>query len=217
MSQFNPYDAPSAALPRGKFLGDQGMWREGKVLLMTKEAGFPDRCVKCNAPAEGSRLKRHLSWHPQLLYVMIVFPGLLFYIIVAMIVRKTATIHVPICRRHRANRKRDIAIGWLGSLGGIALTIGAFAGDSVMPGEAVAGLAITGVAVLLGSMIYGALRARVIVPKRIDKNLIWLDGVCLDFLHALPDTSDRANPAWIEPVESKTEDELEIIEDFPEV
>src|SRR5438045_334031 len=40
-----------------------GIWRDGKTLVMMKEAFLPDRCVKCNGPANGYRLRRRLSWH----------------------------------------------------------------------------------------------------------------------------------------------------------
>jgi len=217
MSDFNPYDAPVAALPKGKYVGHQGMWREGKTLLMSKGAEFPDRCVKCNAPAEGYRLKRALSWHSPLLYLMIVFPGLLFYVIVALIVRKTASIRVPLCRRHRAARRRDIAIGWLGSLAGIAIFIGTLAVADSLSRSAAIGLAFGGIMLLLAAMIYGSLRARIVVPTRIDESMVWLKGIGAEFLAALPDAAAHANVPWIEPAKPKTEDTLEIVEDFREV
>jgi hypothetical protein len=217
MSQFNPYDAPTAALPRGKYVGELGMWREGKILLMSKGAEFPDRCVKCNSPAMGYRLKRDLSWHPQLLYLMIIFPGLLFYVIVALIVRKTAKIQVPLCRRHRAARRRDIAIGWMGSLAGIAMMFSAAVVSDSLPEPGGAVFVIAGIVTLLVAIIYGATLARVVVPQRIDTNLVWLKGVCPAFLATLPDASAHANAAWIEPAKPKEEDKLEIVEDFREL
>jgi hypothetical protein len=217
MSTFNPYDAPNAELPTGKYAGEQGMWREGKILVMSKGTVFPDRCVKCDAPAEGYRLNRDLSWHPSVWYLMIFFPGLLFYIIAAMIVRKTAKIRVPLCRRHRAARRRDIAIGWLGSLGGIAMFIGGFTVGDSLPEAGRAGLVIGGIVLLLAPMIYGSLRARVVVPTRIDESMVWLKGVGPEFLAALPDAAAHANAAWIEPANPKAEDKLEIVEDFREL
>ena len=41
-----------------------GVWRDGKIIVMSHDASFPDRCVKCNQPAAGYRLKRKLTWHP---------------------------------------------------------------------------------------------------------------------------------------------------------
>ena len=37
--------------------------RSKSLLVMTKEALLPGRCVKCNAPT-GDRLKRKLTWDP---------------------------------------------------------------------------------------------------------------------------------------------------------
>ena len=33
-----------------------GMWRDGKYLVVCRGALFPDRCIKTNEPAEGLRL-----------------------------------------------------------------------------------------------------------------------------------------------------------------
>jgi hypothetical protein len=214
MSDFNPYDAPSAPLPTGKYVGDQGMRREGKLLLMSKGAEFPDRCVKCNAPAEGYRLKRDLSWHSPGYYVLIFFlcPGLLTYIIVAMIVRKTARAWVPLCPRHRSARLRDIAIGWLGALAGIAMMFGA----ATAPGDYGPMMVTGGLVVFLVALLYGVLRAQAVVPSKIDKTMVWLRSISPDFLAMLPDASAHAQSAWLEPARPK-EDTLEIIDDFHEV
>ena len=46
-----------------------GVWRDQSTLVMTKDATLPDYCVKCDAPANGFRLKRNLSWHEPALYL----------------------------------------------------------------------------------------------------------------------------------------------------
>ena len=38
---------------------------------MSKDGEFPDRCIKCNAPAEGYRLKKTLIWHPRAWFFLI--------------------------------------------------------------------------------------------------------------------------------------------------
>src|SRR5258706_76322 len=53
-----------AKLQTGQAVGDAAIWRDKKVLVLGVRAALPDRCIKCNAPAEGSRLKRTLYWHP---------------------------------------------------------------------------------------------------------------------------------------------------------
>jgi hypothetical protein len=122
MSELNPYAAPQfgGPLPHSAE-ANGGVWRDGIVLVMHKQAVLPDRCVKCNESVNGLRLKRKLSWHHPALYLMIFFPGLLFYAIVALIVRKTARIDVGICERHRSRRRIGIAVAWLIALLGFAM------------------------------------------------------------------------------------------------
>ena len=48
------------------------LWQENKKLVARSETVFPDRCIKCNAPAGGSRLKRTLYWaHPAYLLLIL--------------------------------------------------------------------------------------------------------------------------------------------------
>src|ERR1043165_4984617 len=80
------------------------LWRRDKQLVTRSETPFPARCVRCNAPANGYRLKRQLYWHPPAYYLFILF-NLLVYAIVAMCVRKKAILHVGLCEKHRERRK----------------------------------------------------------------------------------------------------------------
>lgn len=82
-----------ADLGVGEARRGQGVWRHGGQLVMRKDALLPARCVKTNEPTD-RWLRRQLFWHTPALYIMIVFPGLLFYIIAALLFRKTADIKV---------------------------------------------------------------------------------------------------------------------------
>ena len=48
-----------------------GVWRDKATLIMSKDAQLPARCIKCNAPATGARLKKKLSWHHPAIYLLI--------------------------------------------------------------------------------------------------------------------------------------------------
>lgn len=63
MADINPYAAPQHGIVVNPPAVDPsgGVWRDGKLLVMHKKAVLPDRCVKCNQPAGGRRLKRSLS------------------------------------------------------------------------------------------------------------------------------------------------------------
>jgi hypothetical protein len=149
---------------------------------MTKDAALPDRCVRCNQPADGPRLRRNLSWHPAAWYVLLAISPLL-YIIVALIVRKTAKIEVGLCEEHRARRRRATTMGWLVSLAGIALMIGL----GVAAPDQYTGMGILiGVVVLFIGILHGVIGSQVTPPKRIDKRFVWLSQVSPDYLAQLP-------------------------------
>ena len=128
MNDDNPYAAPEfSAQSPSKFSGQAfgspdagGCWQDGNLLVLRKEAILPDRCIKCNLPANDYRLKRKLAWHPQVWYLTLLISPLL-YIIVALCVRHTAKIEVGLCERHRTRRSRAITYAWLAILGGITL------------------------------------------------------------------------------------------------
>ena len=145
---------------------------------MTKQAPLPQRCVKCNAPTQHT-LKRNLRWHHPALYVLIVV-GFLFYAILAMVLSKTATINVGLCETHAAARKRDIVITWMIVL----LSFGSFYFAAAAEEM---GFLLVGVVLLLGAIIYGSLKTRVVAPQKIDDHYVWLTGLDANYLEQFPE------------------------------
>lgn len=184
MSDFNPYAAPkSEVAPQGKFLeGGDGIWRDGALLIMRKDAVLPDRCVKCNTPAEGLRLRRNLSWHPSGWYVLLLI-SIPIYVIAALIVRKTAKIEIGLCANHKSRRRRAIAVGWVLSLAGLGLLVYGISAE-------IGWVLLIGVVLLLGGLIYGLVGAQTVVPSRIDQQYVWLKKVHPDYLADLADRGD---------------------------
>ena len=164
-----------------------GVWRRQRELVVAHDAPLPDRCMKCNSEVQGQRLKRQLYWHHPALYIMILFPGLLIYALVAMLVRKRATLHIGICDLHRSQRTRTIIIAWsLFLAGAVAIVFGA----SELTGEP-AVIAVTGgIVVILGGIIWGMVGARMVSARRIDKTHSFVRGACPAYLDELPE--------WIE-------------------
>jgi hypothetical protein len=158
--------------------GMPSIWRTQSVLVMTKEALLPGRCVKCNAYTD-ERLKRKLTWHHPALYLLI-FASILIYAIVAMIVRKTATVDVGFCPEHLAARKKHLSITWALGL----LSIGSFVGGLMFED---ATFFLASAALILATAIYGIVTLRVVVPTKIDDHLVWLKGVNADYLQELPE------------------------------
>lgn len=164
-------------LPPPPNMPGKGVWRERSKLVMSRDAELPPRCVKCNVPTH-LRLKRKLSWHHPAIYLIILL-ALLIYLIVAMVLRKSASIEIGLCHEHLAKRRRDlwITIGLLVvGLIGLGLAIG-FADVTYL---------LVGFLALIGALIYGIVAVRVVAPAKIDERFVWLSGVNKQYLNELP-------------------------------
>src|SRR5207249_3666533 len=130
-------------------LGSGLLWRQNRQMILRSETPLPDRCVRCNAPANGYKLKRQLYWHPSAYYLLILI-SLLIYVIVAVIIRKKALIHVGLCDQHRAQRKWTILGSWLAALLGVVLFVVGCIKSPIW--------ILIGLVLLLGGMIFGAVK-----------------------------------------------------------
>lgn len=160
------------------------VWRFNRQLVCRPGTSLPDRCVKCNVPVHGSRLKRQLYWHPALVYVLLLV-NLLVYIIVALFVRKRATLDVGLCDAHRKRRVLIIAGSWLTVLSGIALFVYGLSNNQ-------GGIALFGFLAFLVAAIVGAVLGPQVSAAKIDKDFVWVKGVCREYLEQLPDWSGPA-------------------------
>jgi len=161
------------------------LWRSGRVLVIGQGAALPDRCVKCNAPANGQRLLRKLYWHSPYIYLLILL-NLIIYLIVAIIVRKMARVEIGLCDAHRRQRWLAIGYGWLGALGGLGLFIVGLANDWN------AGVVVFGLVAFIAGMVLGVVKGPVVSAKRITPEFVWIKGVCPAYLESLPEWRDGA-------------------------
>ena len=172
-------------------LRGQGVWRDGNQLVMRKNAELPARCVKTNAPTDRT-LRRQLYWHNPLLYLMLIFPGLCIYVIVALIVRKSADIQVGLSPEGFRSRRWGIAIGWLSFLlGAVVFFVGVANSESNRNPANNWWIAI--IAGLLGGLIgiiVGVVKSRIVAPTKITDSHVWLSGVHSDYLASLPQWSE---------------------------
>jgi hypothetical protein len=171
----NPYAPPKASLdPRM----EDGPWRDGKILVMRQGSALPPRCVKCNEPAELPIQRQTVYWHEPWIYVFAV-TCLLVYALVSLVMRRRAILAPGLCRIHRKRRWLGIAMGWGGSMAALVLM---FLGGSndFLP------LLWIGGAMLLVAITAGLLLGRVLLPARIDKDLVRLKGCSQGFLDTLP-------------------------------
>lgn len=155
------------------------VWRSGRQLVTLLNSTLPDRCVKCNAPAPGGRMKRKLSWHHPALYLTI-FLGLLIYVILAVSVSKRATVIASLCAAHRSRRKRDILISW-------ALVIFGLVGFGTGIANESGWIGLVGGVAFFTGMIYAIVTTRMLAAKRIDKEHAWMTGCCPEFLADFPE------------------------------
>jgi hypothetical protein len=159
------------------------IWRNDKTLVMMKQALLPNRCVKCNAFAE-EQLHRKLTWHHPALYLLVLV-SILIYAIVAMCVRKTASINVGLCEDHLSTRRRNLLITWALGFASIASFVAAgFLEDGTF--------VLVGIALLFTCAIYGIVTLRVVVPSKIDDYFVWLKGVDTNYLQQFPEWRGQA-------------------------
>lgn len=183
--QFNPYAAPTMPQPMqaaGNYQG--GVWRKGNVLVLHQRAQLPQICVKSGTPAT-TWLKRDLSWHHPLCYLALL-GGLIPFVVIALIVTKKATVHVGLCEEWAARRKRWLTIGWSTALLGVALLIGGIvlAANEFQMG--IIGVPI-GIVVMLIGGIAGSIGSRIVTPKKITDEYVWMKGVHPDVLNLFPE------------------------------
>ncbi len=167
------------APPTERIHRQPAIFRDGGRLVVEPGASLPDRCVKCNGPAEGYTKKLNLSWHHPAIY-LIVLVGVLIYVIVALIVRKTARVNIPLCPTHRAKRRNIILTGLGIFLLGIVGFISAIALDNGW-------YALVGFVLFLGGIITMVMGSQTVTPALINERAAWLKGVGPDFLAELPD------------------------------
>ena len=146
------------------------VWRDRGFLVLRKGAALPDRCVKCNAPAKGYRLKRKLTWP-------------LFTIVILGNITQEARVDVGLCSRHRSRRMLGIAIAFALFLGGFMLFIlGASADITHGPPVALTAASI----MMIASAFLWFFSERTVWAKKIDPYFAWLKGVSREYLADLP-------------------------------
>jgi len=158
------------------------LWRFKKQFVMRLGSDMPERCVSCNAPAQGAKLKRQLSWHPPAYYLLI-FAGLLVYIIVAIIVAKKAVIHIGLCSRHRSQRRLAIAYCCFGVMAGLILFFGGLADGNGW-------VAMVGIVLLISGAVVGVWKGTIVSAAKMDREFVWVKGACEAYLAELPEWTD---------------------------
>ena len=192
MSEFNPYAPPTpgtedgSARPRRKSRKSKrsdgsGCWQENGLVVLEKHSGeLPERCIVCNRNTS-YRLKKTFMWHPPGLYLL-VLAGWLIYLIVAAFVRKSAVVHLGLCKEHQERRKNGLILGWAGAGTSLVVTMIGAGSDSAF--LIVAGILGVGVFAIVGGRM-----ARVASATKITDTLVLLKAGA-PFVESLPESSD---------------------------
>ncbi len=138
------------------------MWREGGSLVMNLETQFPDRCIRCNEPADGQRLECQIQYAPSGRLVLSHTP---------------VKLEVGLCDKHRRQRLVQTVVGWLVAAAGLGLMILVRTEIALM-------------VLLVGIGVAGRLSPQIAARKMKD-GVLWLRGVGKPFLAGLPDWDDR--------------------------
>ena len=155
------------------------LWRDGKILVTTRQAVLPARCVKCNVPVAEPPMKRTLRWHHPALIVLVLV-NILPYAIIAICIQKSGKIQVSLCPEHRRRRRYHMLGAWLCAAAGVAGIVLAVSQENGY-------FAVAGALLLIGAGVWGIIGPAILTPKRIDNNFMWLRGACVPFLDTLPE------------------------------
>jgi len=161
-----------------------GLWREGKRLVARKDTAFPDRCIKCNAPASGYRLKRTVYWHHAAYYLLLLLLpfyclGLVVFVITSMAVRKKMVFEVGLCEKHRRRRWVAVTACVGGTIIGLGMLVTSSFNDHVW-------LAMAGATSILVGVIWGVVSGRIVEATKMDDEQAWLRGAGPEYLNQLP-------------------------------
>jgi hypothetical protein len=177
----NPYAAPRTDVNAAAGVAgasERPYWRSGPLLVVRSGASLPPRCVKCNGLVLEPLKRSRFYWHHQAWFVLILF-NIILYAVVALFVRKHADVSFGLCAEHKARRRAALLRGLAGIGVSIALVV-----IAVMLGEA--SLVPITLLVFLGSIVYMVVKARSLLPVRIDRFAAQFKGCGEDFLASLP-------------------------------
>ena len=175
-----------------------GYWRDGKRVVMDRNAVLPDRCFKCDEPANGYRRATTVTHVPTATEMMV---GAIAYAFA-----KRAPIEIGLCERHRRSRAITVAlVSIVVLLTSLYVFTQVRATELVLPLLATAGL-IGGVVGLL----YAAVGFKLVRATKITETHVWLKGAGEAFLASLPSapaisaggalpTLDNAQPLAADP------------------
>jgi hypothetical protein len=162
MQPFNPYAPPqdASSSQNAEFQGFNVWQQGGRAAAFVTGSMLPARCVVCNRHGR-HKFTKTFYWHAPWLYLLIL-GGWVVYAIVAMMVRKSASLEIWLCDEHRKRRTAGLVIAWTGAFVG-------FFGMLFAAGSSVPWVALVFLAMLIALPVLGGTMARVVSVSRIDE------------------------------------------------
>jgi hypothetical protein len=157
-----------------------GVYRDGKNLVVTRGAEVPPICIRCGQAATGGFLRKKLYWHEPWLYILLL-PGVIWYIIAALIVRKRMDLAIPLCAQHR------MRVQWL-RLAAILMMIGSsifVIVSFLVPADYLIYPMLAFFVILLAGFITWLIAAQFLRPRFIDASVGVFSGAGEQFLSQL--------------------------------
>ncbi|TWT38225.1 hypothetical protein KOR34_31940 [Posidoniimonas corsicana] len=177
----NPYASPQAEERQPASAvesDDRRLAVDSKHLIVPFGAQFPDRCVKCNEPALGYKLRRDLAWHSPMIYLLLLL-NILIYLVVAMAVRRKATVLVGLCPEHRSRRRWWQVVCTVLGVSAVAGLVAAAVLESGL-------LAIASVVLFVPTIVAAIITTPVVSAGCITDRHAEVRGCGREFLQALP-------------------------------
>lgn len=170
----NPYQPPKS---RVVDTNNWPLFQRGKYVVLQPGATWPDRCIKCNAPASYKKNLTMAYVNPWIYLSILV--SILITVILALIFQKKFKISLPLCELHRRRRLQWMVINWLL----FALAIGLIILGIANHFEWLTGIGFLVLLVLMITLL--ATRLGYIAKYRDQR--IWIRGTGNKFRESLPE------------------------------
>jgi len=158
-----------------------GVYRDGKNLIVTRGAEVPPICIRCGEVATGGQLLKKFYWHEPWVYILLL-PGVIWYIIAALIVRKRMDLAIPLCAQHRMRFQWLRMAAILMMIGSSIFVIISF----FLPPDYLAYAVFSFFGLLLIGFVTWLVAGQLLRPKLINESLGVFRGAGEHFLAQLP-------------------------------
>lgn len=164
--QLNPYQAPEqiaiAASP-------QPVMMQADCLLVPREYVFPPICLKSGTVDDlTGPITRKLVWYHPAWAILLVL-NVIIFIIVVLCIQKTGKLTFYLSREERRIRRRKVLTAWIFFFAAIGLIVAS--SFELIPWEFTG---IGSVVCVITSLVIATVWARLIAPRRIDQQWIYL-------------------------------------------